>query len=64
MEFTICTKAAYCDRKGAKRFLRKRSLQYKQRTYLCDKCGWYHNTSLNAEERRLIKEFNSGENNE
>jgi len=64
MEFKICRKISYSTRGGAKKFLRRRGLQYKQRTYLCKYCGWYHNTSLDAEGRRSIKEFNSGESNE
>ena len=59
MEFTICKKLTFKKRKAAKKFLRKKSLQYKQRTYYCKYCGWYHNTSIDSYARREIKELNN-----
>jgi len=59
MAFKKCGKATFYSRGEARHFLRKRSLQYTQKSYKCPYCHGYHNTSLDSEGRRSIKEFNN-----
>ena len=51
----LCNKKEYPNKKSAKVSAKRQRHKFKLRAYICDRCGFYHLTSADSNDREFFR---------